>query len=349
MKKHSELALALFNNLAYKNNIPVSLVIELLTRCNLTCQHCYLPEHINDGLSTETVKKLLVQFRELGGTIVTYTGGEIFLRKDIFELIRFARDLRLRVILLSNGTLITEDDAKMLQKLYITEFSTTIFSMDSHIHDGITGIPGSLAKTIMGIRHLSAQGINVRVKMPIMKPNAMCIRDVHRFCISNNHQFSASPTIFSKNDGDERPKKLRASGGCLQKVIKEIDEINNETANNLSNIFKYDVPCAALFSSFAIDCEGNVYPCNSLLYNIGNVYSLSLKEIWFNSKRLQDIKSIKKTDLKVCQSCKYSAFCERCPGMALLDSGDILACDTFAKEVARLRSLNSSEKGGDTN
>ena len=69
---------------------------------------------------------------------VSFTGGEVLIRKDIFEIIEYARKLYMRVFLLSNGTLLTDNIVARLQRFHITEFSTTLFSMNCDVHDSIT-------------------------------------------------------------------------------------------------------------------------------------------------------------------------------------------------------------------
>jgi MoaA/NifB/PqqE/SkfB family radical SAM enzyme len=95
-----------FYNKAFLDNHPVSVMIELLTRCNLACEHCYLPSHSNSGISFDRVKLLLYELKELGVINVSLTGGEIFIRDDLLEIIKVARSLYIRVFLLSNGTLL---------------------------------------------------------------------------------------------------------------------------------------------------------------------------------------------------------------------------------------------------
>ena len=51
---------------AYKLEIPISATLELLDMCNLRCEHCYLPEHTNQGLSTQQVKDVLDDMRRAG-------------------------------------------------------------------------------------------------------------------------------------------------------------------------------------------------------------------------------------------------------------------------------------------
>lgn len=337
MKK--ELSMDYFYHIAYLNNTPVSVMIELLTKCNLRCKHCYLPEHTNAGMDFEKIKSLLNELRELGVVNVSFTGGEIFLRDDIFELIEVARKLHMRVFLLSNATLLNNSTVKRLSQLYISEFSTTVFSLNADIHDSITGTTGSLDTVLKNLQLLKEYGIRVKVKTPLMSTNAFCFKDIKKYCDQNNFGFLVSPTIFSKNDGDESPKDLRVGQDDLCLILKDIDKLND---NGKKNLYKYDVPCTALFYSLAIDCNGDVFPCNSFLYKVGNVFDESLRNIWYESESLKLTKNVKKTDLENCTECNNKLYCYRCPGMAFNDSKSVFSCDTFAKSMAEVRSQDCS-------
>lgn len=178
----NELIQNYFYNKAISENKPVGVMIELLTKCNLRCKHCYLPTHIESGFETNYIKKLLCELRELGIVNVSFTGGEIFLREDIFELIKTARDLHMRVFLLSNATLLTEQKIKMLSELYITEFSTTIFSLKEEINDFITEQKGSLKIILDNLQLLKKYNIKVQVKTPLMDINCNDLNDIERYC-----------------------------------------------------------------------------------------------------------------------------------------------------------------------
>lgn len=92
-------------------------VIEITNRCNLRCRHCAsgsgLPRE--NELSLAEWRHFLNAFRRLGGEELTLLGGELFLRPDWFEIAAAARALDLRLILISNGLLIRDDD--MLARL----------------------------------------------------------------------------------------------------------------------------------------------------------------------------------------------------------------------------------------
>ena len=324
-----------FINKAFRENKPISVMIELLTKCNLRCEHCYLPSHSNAGLSFDRIKELLLELRELGVVNVSLTGGEIFLREDLFEIIEIARSLYMRVFLLSNGTLLNSENIAKLHKLYVSEFSTTIFSMNQDIHDSITKKPGSLSILLHNLNELKKTGITIRIKTPLMKKNFESFTDIQLFCKENGFDYLVSPLIFSKNNGDDSPKHLRIHDNELCSAMKIIDSINRN-----DHLHVYDVPCAALFYSFAIDCKGDVYPCNSFLYKVGNINQQSLRKIWYSSESLKMIKSIKNSDLKCCSDCQYQTNCDRCPGMVFSEDKDLFKCDQFAKKIAQIRLSN---------
>jgi len=329
-----DLFLPYYFNLAYRKNSPISVTIELLTRCNLDCEHCYLPEHNNLGLNTGKLKEILSELRNMGVMNISFTGGEIFLRDDLFELIDYARALFMRVFLMSNGTILTIEQAERLSKLSIAEFSTTLFSLEQQIHDRITRRDGSLERLLANLQLLKDNNIRVRIKTPIMQSNVNSIKDIRSYCDKQGFVFSASPVIYAKNDGNKSPTTLRAAKEHLHLAVKMMDEFEDRHENILH---KFDVPCAALFCFFSIDSKGDVYPCNALFYKVGNIFESSLSDIWNYSKELKYIKNIKCNDLSECNQCTYKDICERCPGMALLDHGDILACDTLAKAIAEIR------------
>ena len=167
---------------AHDYRILFSLTIELTTLCNEQCIHCYIPNHDNKGMNIKTIKKVIKEFRDLGGLNLTLTGGEIFLRKDIFEIIEYARSLHIRVFLLTNGTLLTEETIKRLKELNIAELSISVYSLEHHIHDYITNKEGSLTQTLNAIDLAIKNGISVTVKTPLIEKNKYAYRELKKYC-----------------------------------------------------------------------------------------------------------------------------------------------------------------------
>ncbi len=76
---------------ALKLNIPLSVQLDLTYRCNERCVHCYLDHDDHGEMTTAEIKHLLDEMADAGVFILTLSGGEIFLRKDFFELLEHAR------------------------------------------------------------------------------------------------------------------------------------------------------------------------------------------------------------------------------------------------------------------
>lgn len=318
---------------AHDEVILLSLNIELLTCCNEKCMHCYIPDFSKAGLSLNEIKSIILEFRKLGGLNLTLTGGEIFLRNDIFEIIEYARSLYLRVFLLTNATLITDETAKKLRELHISEISVSIYSMNEDIHDAITGVKGSLIKTLNGIKNANEYKIPIVVKTPLMNLNRYDYKSVKIFCDENNYKFIASTLIFSKSNGDRAPKSLSIPKEEMRNILKDIKKFEPIGQTNV-----FEEACGSLKYMLAIDSTGNIYPCNSFYYKLGSIKKHKLHEIW-KSKKLNRIQNIKKTDLYSCKQCNLSEVCNRCPGLAFLEDKNIFGCSSSAKLVAQCREL----------
>lgn len=307
----------------------------LLSACNQNCIHCYIPEHDEIGMKLDDIKRVMREARELGALNVTLTGGEIFVRKDIFDIIAYAKHLHMRVFLMSNGSLLDEEKIKRLAEMGIAEFSTTLFSMNPDIHDYIANHKGAFEKTYRSIMLMKQYGIPVTVKAPLMETNKYDYIDVEKFASDNGFNFMSTTTIFPKCDGDNAPCSLRIKDG-FAKVVKDLDVIRKKYRSDDIGYNKEGIPCGAGFNSITVNYDGTVWPCNSLLLSVGNVFESSLQDIWNNSECLNEWREKSVQPLEVCSGCKLKDTCLRCPGMALLEDGNLYGCSSSAKEIAEI-------------
>lgn len=314
-------------------NLPMSATIELNTLCNLKCKHCYIPEHVDPGLPFVTIKNMLTQLRELGTFEIVYTGGEIFSRKDIMDIIKLTREMHFELILFTNLTLLNEEIVKALKALYISLISTTVFSLKEEVHDGITGINGSLKKTLKSLELLYKNNIPVEVKTILMSDNYSDLLSIEKYCSARGFRYVATPYVFPKSNKDMDPINLRMSLTQLAEVIKDVDRINGFSVINKDND---DYICPSIRHSLGINAEGVVSPCNTMFLNVGNINDISLEKIWY-SEKLTNIKNLKFKDLDQCLTCGISNHCVRCAGIALLEHGSILEKSKIACQVASAR------------
>lgn len=123
-------------------NLPQEhgLYMYLTNRCNQRCNHCYMyaGEKKEYELSTEEVEKVLLNFSNHGGKVVTFTGGEATIRKDFSEIVCYAKKCGLIVGVLTNGTLWTPEFIQKIKE-YIDEVQISIDGYDSNSYRRVRG------------------------------------------------------------------------------------------------------------------------------------------------------------------------------------------------------------------
>jgi MoaA/NifB/PqqE/SkfB family radical SAM enzyme len=141
--------------------LPQGLVYEATMRCNLTCEFCYVGALLNvEGEWREELPlgALARAFPDHAGLQVSFTGGEIFMRKDILDVMAVFRDKGYVCgYVTTNGTIITEERANALADLARAGFLRHIsVSIDGpgELHDKARGVAGTFERTAAGLRRL---------------------------------------------------------------------------------------------------------------------------------------------------------------------------------------------------
>ncbi|UCC91783.1 MAG: radical SAM protein [Candidatus Aenigmatarchaeota archaeon] len=129
--------------------------------CNNNCIHCFLPFADNPvNKSTKEVKKLIRNAAGYGVDRVSLTGGEPTIRKDIFEIVSFCRDLGITDIQLqTNARMLSyEYFCRKLFKCGLNEVFVSIHGHTPEIQDSITQVKGSFEQSVRGIKNLMEMG-----------------------------------------------------------------------------------------------------------------------------------------------------------------------------------------------
>lgn len=321
-------------------NIPLNALIELTHRCNLRCCHCYLPSKDSPGeLSAGQFKELLDQMADAGTLFITFSGGEVLLRDDFFEIAAYARKRHFSIRIFTNGTLVSEELADEIKDLNPYAVEISVYGKDSKTHDSITKVSGSFHKSIGAIKLLKQRGIEVVMKTPLMTQNVAQYKEIISMANRLEVKYELNTIISPGLDGSCEQLSYRI--GEL-----ELSEIFSDTSLNPDIIEKHevidapgkreDIPmCAAGRSSFVVSPVGEISPCAVLRVPFGDVKKQPFSEIW-NSPAAGKIRATKFTDLRTCSQCELSAYCTRCPGMALIEDGDLLGPARFCCEMARV-------------
>jgi len=142
-------------------------------RCNLKCIHCYIDAKRTQEageLTTQEAKILIDDLAAFGAPVFLFSGGEPFIREDLFELGKYAKDKGLRTVISTNGTLITDDLAK---KVKAAGFSYVGISLDGleTTNDKFREQKGAFKKTLSGIRNCLKNNVRVGLRFTINKHN----------------------------------------------------------------------------------------------------------------------------------------------------------------------------------
>ncbi len=183
----SEKALAL--------GVPISVHLDVTYRCNERCVHCYLDHDDLGEMTTAEIKDVLDQVAEAGTFYLVFSGGEVFMRRDFFELLEHARKLLFSVKVKTNAVMIGEAEARRLRELQVERVQISIYSHHPEVHDAITKLPGSLRRTIAAIRFLKSQGLRVTIANVLMTENAADYPGVMALAKELGVHYTPDPTI----------------------------------------------------------------------------------------------------------------------------------------------------------
>ena len=152
--------------------IPLSVQLDLTYRCNERCIHCYLDHEDHGEMTTAEILGLLDQLAAAGVFFLNVSGGEIFMRPDLFAIIEHARKLQFSVKLKTNGVMIREAKARRIAALGVEAVQISLYSHDAATHDEITKLRGSFKRTVEGARLLRDAGVKVIFANVLMQQNA---------------------------------------------------------------------------------------------------------------------------------------------------------------------------------
>src|SRR3989454_5878077 len=195
---------------AASQSVPVQAMIELTYGCNLRCVHCYNPTHqAKDELATAQLKALIDQLAEAGCLNLAFTGGEIFTRRDLFEILTYAKGKGFAITLLTNATLITSERANRIQALHPHRVEISIYGASQETYERVTRISGSFQAFLTGVQLLRERTVPLLIKMPVMTLNQHEVMQAKALVEGWGIKFQYCAEIFPRVDGSLEPLQYR--------------------------------------------------------------------------------------------------------------------------------------------
>ena len=301
--------------------------IELTSRCNERCVHCYIPHKYKlYDISEELYYSVLDQLSKMNVLSVTLSGGEPMLHPKFVDFLKAAKKYDFYVNILSNLTLLNDEIIAAMKEGNVSSVQVSLYSMNPEHHDAITKVPGSFEKTKQAILKLIENDLPVYVSCPTMKGNKDDFSDVLKWC--NEHKIRAQTDyiIMAEYNHDTSNLANRLSveevGGVIKAIMKDdIDYQNSILADDFEE--KYRAAqfnperrlCGVGISTCCMVANGNVYPCPGWQEMVlGNLTEDTLENVWNNSEKIKWLRSLKMKDMGKgeCCKCDKAAFCAPC-------------------------------------
>lgn len=305
--------------------VPYLAMIELTTRCNLKCRHCYVAageeERINE-LPFDVMKEVINKLSKAGTKAIQFTGGEPLLYPWFSEILEYSAHKIPSISVSTNGWFVDEDIASKMAK-NATKVTISLDGMEE-THDYIRRVKGSFERAVNAINMLSKENVPVTVSFVATPFNIEEIEDVIKTAKSHGAKFFQAGAV------------LPAGRGSLSWVItKKQDDYVKEKLDDLSKKYSdggfhvvdwspkphHEMPsflkaCGAGHRACAISPNGDVRPCLPINYTFGNIAKESVESI-FSSPIVKYFSTLKSPDEKICGDCEYLYMCKGCPAVGI--------------------------------
>lgn len=124
-----------------------SIRLEITSHCNLKCNYCHNSEYSNrkDDMTTENIIRLITDLKvKYNINKILLTGGEPLVHKDVCQIIKHITDLGIKADLVTNGTMLTVEKIKKLEKAGLKRIRISIDEIGEHSLERSTENPNKL-------------------------------------------------------------------------------------------------------------------------------------------------------------------------------------------------------------
>ena len=319
----------------------------IASRCNLRCSHCY-----QDGFSGEDelgwpdLKRisdnvLEAMKKENRRLTVALTGGEPFLKKELWDLIDYLSNSKyvLNISIITNGTVIDKNISRVRQYPLLEEIYVSLDGIKPETNDNIRG-KGTFGKTLDNIKILKSHGLAVFIMFTLLENNIKEAEGLSEFCRSLSVDGYILERFIPLGQGKKIMDELvtpEQLNNLYRAIFNQCGLKYSEADGAKYHALKvesgnlYGAECIVGKDGCAILPDGTMLPCRRFYYPLGNLLKESFLDIWQNSEVLNKLKD--RNNLKGnCRDCEIKE-CSGCRAMAHAVTGDYLSPDPLCRLV----------------
>lgn len=329
---------------ASMNNIPIELAFELTPVCNMNCKMCYVrkskKEQENEGklLSAQEWRRIAEDAAELGTLYILLTGGEVFTRSDLPQILKDLNELGMVVGINTNGTLINENTIGWLAENRPNRVNITVYGASNDSYSRLCNNPFGFSQMKEAVRLLKSKNIDVRLKSSITPDNVHEMYQIIDYAKSENLPLELTIYMFpplrktessiglnkGRLDADTAAEKLNsamihqygldAAKRNWASALQAAEEDSESTGT--SNIGD-PIRCRAGKTNFWITWKGDVLGCGMIPDRHGNLLNKSLSEV------IENVRS-KTSEIRLpvkCANCNIRKICKPCAAVVYTETG----------------------------
>jgi radical SAM protein with 4Fe4S-binding SPASM domain len=347
-----------------KNEVikPRLVAFEVTHRCRFNCLHCRASAGDGDKeeLTTQQCKKIISSVAKFSKCVIILTGGEPMERSDIYQLIRYGRSRKLRMVMATCGYLINEESIAKLKEAGVLALSFSLDGSSAETHDKFRQAKGAFDAVIRAAEIARQAGMRFQINTTICKVNIDEITGIIElakrlgaYCFN---AFILVPTGRGEQIADEILDPIRYEvllNELLRFKLESSIEVRVTCGPQFARVYerakakklikgdsnsptKRVAGCMGGRGFGFISYRGDVQTCGFLDISAGNLVEngFNFKKIWLDSKFLNEIRD-PSTYKGACSTCEYLSLCGGCRARAYAISGDYLAADPICNYKAR--------------
>jgi len=323
--------------LGRKENFLNNVYLQLTPLCNLSCKMCYakmLPDEIHSLgkhiLRFEEWKWYIDQLYEMGTPTLSLTGGECMLHPDFEQIYNYAYDLGFGLVLLTNGTCITEKLFDLFCNKPPDNYSITVYGNSPETYEKLCGDRNGFHNAYTNIDRLMEKGFNLLIKYTVTNENICDLYDTYQYFIKKGIQLRYQDSLMTFNKADYNTiSKLAVNEDLYRKIEILINgDKYQQESDDLDRSFVDVMRQSRRFSNKGIRCsagrcichicwDGMMTPCVSFDEFIVDPRSIGMRTAWGLMNEWAD----NYPSLDECDRCPHQLRCHQCASLHYNDTG----------------------------
>jgi radical SAM protein with 4Fe4S-binding SPASM domain len=321
--------------------------IELTSKCNLACKHCYGSFHAGTGadLDKEVAIEVLSQMRALQCCDIQFTGGEPLMHRDFWDILDMAvNHYHFVVSISSNGTLFTAEAVRRLKQIGRVDVNISIDGHTAEINDFFRGEAGAFKKAVDAVKLLDAEGFRVKIVHTVHRDSLPFVNQMWDLADMLGVEILLSQAY--------RIGRCSETAGHIHVEPREFYRAIHSTRHRLASTPPKESPatptkeailrCEGGYEKIAVRFNGDVTPCiaypHTQRFVMGNIRDHSIEEIFYGFDSERILGRNNPLEIKECEHCPSISTCKSgCLAIAFAETGCLDRKDPFS--CARYRAL----------